>query len=100
MEGVAQKLSLLVLALALVAAHTTNAQICNVKTEGLMACMPAVTLPNPSKPTDLFCGALSHGDMACLCGFKHSKMLRTLGIDSDLAMQLPDKCGIKHDACN
>uniref|UniRef100_A0A7N0ZWY4 Bifunctional inhibitor/plant lipid transfer protein/seed storage helical domain-containing protein n=1 Tax=Kalanchoe fedtschenkoi TaxID=63787 RepID=A0A7N0ZWY4_KALFE len=100
MKGAAQKLSLLVLSLALLAAHTANAQICNMKTEGLMSCKPAVTAPNPLPPTDACCAALAHGDMDCLCGFKHSRMLSALGIDSDLAMQLPDKCGVKHAPCN
>lgn len=79
---------------------TSNAQICNMKTEGIMACKPSVTAPNPTPPTEACCTALSQGDMTCLCGYKHSPMLSALGIDYDLAMALPDKCGIQHEPCN
>ncbi|CAM8887327.1 hypothetical protein QQ045_026619 [Rhodiola kirilowii] len=95
------KLHFLVVALAVVAAaYVAKAQICNMKAEGMMACKTAVTPPNPSPPTEACCTALSHGDMACLCGYKHSPMLTALGINSDLAMELPDKCGIQHTPCN
>ncbi|XP_059653331.1 putative lipid-transfer protein DIR1 [Cornus florida] len=76
-----------------------NAQsICNMSTEGLMSCKPSVTPPKPTAPTAACCTALSHADLPCLCSYKKSNMLPALGIDPNLAMQLPDKCKLPHPA--
>uniref|UniRef100_A0A2P2NFQ4 Lipid binding protein n=1 Tax=Rhizophora mucronata TaxID=61149 RepID=A0A2P2NFQ4_RHIMU len=74
-----------------------NAQtICNVPYAGLMACKPSVTPPNPPPPTANCCSALSHADLHCLCSYKSSSVLPSLGIDPNLAMQLPAKCNLPH----
>ncbi|KAK4266552.1 hypothetical protein QN277_027450 [Acacia crassicarpa] len=86
-----------VLLLLAVAASTINGQsICNVPISGLMACKPSVTLPNPAAPSADCCSALSHANMRCLCSYKNSKLLPSLGIDPTLAMQLPAKCNLPH----
>ncbi|CAL1404620.1 unnamed protein product [Linum trigynum] len=59
---------------------------------GLTACKPAVTPPKPSRPTPACCAALSKADMKCLCSFKNSPVLPSLGIDPKLAFKLPAKC--------
>lgn len=68
--------------------------ICNVPIADLMACRPAVTPPNPAKPSQACCSALSHANFECLCGYKNSQVLPSLGIDPNLAMQLPRKCNL------
>ncbi|XP_044498704.1 putative lipid-transfer protein DIR1 [Mangifera indica] len=83
----------------LMAAIATDAQtICNMPAAGLMACKPSVTPPNPSQPTATCCSALAHADMRCLCNYKNSNVLPSLGIDPNLAMQLPQKCKLPHPA--
>ncbi|KAI3455599.1 hypothetical protein Pfo_012262, partial [Paulownia fortunei] len=76
-----------------------NAQmICNMSVEGLMACKPSAVPPNPPPPSATCCSALSHANIPCLCSYKNSKVLPSLGIDPNLAMQLPDKCKLPHPA--
>ncbi|MBA0628631.1 hypothetical protein Golax_021584, partial [Gossypium laxum] len=93
-------LQALILAMVMVMAiATTDAQsICNMPASGLMACKPAVTPPNPPPPTSTCCSALSHADMRCLCSYKNSKLLPSLGIDPNLAMKLPSLCKLPHPA--
>ncbi|XP_059644073.1 putative lipid-transfer protein DIR1 [Cornus florida] len=70
--------------------------ICGMTTDGLMSCKPSVAAgvnPLPA-PTPACCSALSKADMQCLCSFKSSSLLPTLGVDPDLAMQLPAKCNL------
>ncbi|KAJ7979102.1 Bifunctional inhibitor/plant lipid transfer protein/seed storage helical domain containing protein [Quillaja saponaria] len=77
----------------------SNAQtICNVPISGLMACKPAVTPPNPTPPSTVCCSALTHANMRCLCSYRNSTLLPTLGIDPNLAVQLPEKCKFPHPA--
>ncbi|KAK9932725.1 hypothetical protein M0R45_019949 [Rubus argutus] len=94
----ARNLVLLVV-LVLVAVEVSNAQtICNVSVNNLMTCKPAVTKPNPARPTQTCCSVLSHADLGCLCSYKNSNLLPSLGIDPNLAMQLPAKCKLPHPA--
>ncbi|CAK9142604.1 unnamed protein product [Ilex paraguariensis] len=100
-----QKVAVLALLLVAIAgngvflqlSHAQN--ICNISSEGLMACKPSVTPPNPTPPSATCCSALSHADMSCLCSYKNSSLLPSLGIDRKLAMQLPDKCKLPHPPC-
>ncbi|WOH05454.1 hypothetical protein DCAR_0624871 [Daucus carota subsp. sativus] len=71
--------------------------ICNVSLDSLMACKPAVTQPHPTAPSKPCCAAISHADMKCLCSYKNNTMLpAALGIDPELAVQLPAKCRIRN----
>ncbi|KAJ0090367.1 hypothetical protein Patl1_14143 [Pistacia atlantica] len=80
-------------------AISTDAQtICYMPAAGLMACKPSVTPPNPTQPTAKCCSALTHADMRCLCSYKNSNVVRSLGIDPNLAMKLPGKCKLPHPA--
>ncbi|KAL8056055.1 hypothetical protein ABFX02_04G094800 [Erythranthe guttata] len=72
--------------------------VCNMSGEDLMACKPSATPPEPPPPSARCCSALSHADIRCLCTFKNSKLLPSLGIDPNLAIQLPDKCKLPHPA--
>ncbi|MED6113693.1 hypothetical protein PIB30_073173 [Stylosanthes scabra] len=70
--------------------------ICNVSIGDLMTCKPAVTPPNPPLPTDECCTVLKKADIKCLCKYKNSTLLPALGIDPNLAMELPEKCKLPH----
>ncbi|XP_022760995.1 putative lipid-transfer protein DIR1 [Durio zibethinus] len=92
-------LALIVAVVMVMAIAVTDAQgICNMPASGLMACKPAVTPPNPPPPTSTCCSSLSHADMRCLCSYKNSKLLPSLGIDPNLAMQLPSLCKLPNPA--
>ncbi|PIN19315.1 hypothetical protein CDL12_04986 [Handroanthus impetiginosus] len=79
--------------------RVSNAQmICNMSVASLMACKPSAVPPNPPPPSATCCSALSHANMPCLCSYKNSKILPSLGIDPNLAMQLPQKCKLPNTA--
>ncbi|CAN1341848.1 Putative lipid-transfer protein DIR1 [Linum perenne] len=66
---------------------------CNMTEAGLTACKPSVTKPNPvDPPAKDCCQALGTADLKCLCSYKNSFVLPSLGIDPDLAIALPYKC--------
>ncbi|XWS22212.1 hypothetical protein CRYUN_Cryun29cG0014900 [Craigia yunnanensis] len=99
MERVVKSLAFIATVVMVLAIATTDAQsICNMPASGLMACKPAVTPPNPPPPTSTCCSALSHADMRCLCSNKKSNLLPSLGIDPNLAMQLPSLCKLPRPA--
>ncbi|CAI0399816.1 unnamed protein product [Linum tenue] len=68
--------------------------ICNIPIAGLRACKPSVTPPRPPPPTADCCRAISHADMRCLCSYKKSPLIPSLGISVPLAEKLPAKCGL------
>lgn len=68
--------------------------LCKMNEDGLVACKPSVTKPNTVDPTPDCCKALSGADLNCLCSYRNSMMLPALGIDPELAMGLPAKCGL------
>ncbi|OMO68031.1 hypothetical protein CCACVL1_20118 [Corchorus capsularis] len=85
--------------LLLVVVATADGQtICNMPVSALMECKPAVTPPKPPPPIPSCCSSLSHADMRCLCSYKNSNLLPSLGIDPKLAMQLPTTCKLPHPA--
>lgn len=69
-------------------------ELCKMSEQGLNACKPAVTQPNPVNPTSECCQALSGADLTCLCSYKNSMVLPALGIDPNLALALPAKCNL------
>ncbi|CAA3001428.1 putative lipid-transfer protein DIR1 [Olea europaea var. sylvestris] len=71
---------------------------CNMTEEGLEACRPSVTQPNPVEPSSECCDALSNADLKCLCSYRNSIVLPSLGIDPDLALGLPVKCNLNPPA--
>ncbi|KAK4782040.1 hypothetical protein SAY86_016142 [Trapa natans] len=99
----AVKLAVLVMVVVVAAVEATSrgtsaggggASLCKMNEDGLLACKPSVTKPNPADPTAACCKALSSADLTCLCSYKNSMVLPALGIDPDLAMGLPVKCGL------
>ncbi|KAK4778211.1 hypothetical protein SAY87_018398 [Trapa incisa] len=69
-------------------------RICNVPVSGLYACMPAATPPNPPPPTAACCNSLVNANYGCLCSDRVSSELRSHGVDPNLAMLIPGKCGL------
>ncbi|KAK9932724.1 hypothetical protein M0R45_019948 [Rubus argutus] len=89
----------LVVALLVVAVEVSNAQtICKVSANDLLTCKPAATSPNPAPPTQTCCSVLARADLGCLCMYKNSNLLPSLGIDPKLAVQLPAKCHLPRPA--
>ncbi|RVW32348.1 putative lipid-transfer protein DIR1 [Vitis vinifera] len=85
-----------ILALVLVVAVVANGQgsICRMTQDGLTACKPSVSGQSPLPPSPACCAAISKADLPCLCSFKNSALLPYLGIDPNMATQLPAKCNI------
>ncbi|KAJ6834673.1 PVR3-like protein [Iris pallida] len=85
--------AVLVLVAAMAAAEQAGA-ICNMTSDGFDECKPSVTGPDPAEPSRGCCDALGAADLPCLCSYRNSVVLPSLGIDPGLAMQLPRKCGL------
>ncbi|KAL6000303.1 hypothetical protein ACLOJK_023998 [Asimina triloba] len=68
--------------------------LCGMTDEELDECKPAVSGLMPSDPTTDCCTYLSKANLTCFCEYKDSPMLPLLGIDPDLALQLPVKCNL------
>ncbi|KAK4748493.1 hypothetical protein SAY87_015079 [Trapa incisa] len=62
---------------------TDNMQRGDLRSDGMQASSHHV---NPLPPTASCCSALSHADMGCLCSYKNSNILLSLGIDPNLVM--------------
>lgn len=88
------KLVVLVVALVVLLEGSTVSSLCNMTDEGLADCKPSVTKTNTTPPTPECCEALKGADLKCLCGYKNSFLLPSLGIDPPLAMALPAKCNL------
>ncbi|KAM1791479.1 hypothetical protein ACFX12_035442 [Malus domestica] len=87
----------LVVALVVLLKGSTVSSLCNMTDEGIADCKPSVTKTNPTPPTPPTpecCEALKGADLKCLCGYKNSFLLPSLGIDPALAMALPAKCNL------
>ncbi|KAI8526936.1 hypothetical protein RHMOL_Rhmol12G0037500 [Rhododendron molle] len=93
----ATKKAALVSLLLVLLIHSSDAQtICKVTVEGLMSCRSAVTQPKPTPPSAACCTVIKNADLKCLCSYKNSSLLPSLGIDPKLALQLPSKCNISN----
>lgn len=69
-------------------------EICNMDAEQLAECLPAMRAGAPRAPSEACCAALGAADLPCLCRYKGNVLLRTVGVDPELAAALPGKCGI------
>ncbi|XP_031481540.1 putative lipid-transfer protein DIR1 [Nymphaea colorata] len=86
-----------ILVLSSCMASARSQSLCNMTEDGLLACKPSVTANGcqpPAAPSAACCAAIAAADLPCLCSYRNSMILPALGIDPDLAMQLPGKCGI------
>ncbi|KAK9138579.1 hypothetical protein Sjap_009173 [Stephania japonica] len=63
-------------------------------------CLPAVKKqPNPPAPTAACCAQVKAGDLDCICSIKGSTELPAFGVDPNLALQIPEKCGLPKLVC-
>ncbi|KAK7343220.1 hypothetical protein VNO77_11794 [Canavalia gladiata] len=92
-------IALMAIMVAVSAVGSEGVIICNVSLSKLMACKPAATPPKPTPPTKECCEGLSHADFACLCTYKDSPLLPSLGIDPNLALKVPAKCNLPKPPC-
>ncbi|KAL4363569.1 hypothetical protein GQ457_04G025980 [Hibiscus cannabinus] len=83
-----------VLMMVIMLEGTRAISLCDMNDDGIEACRPSVTQPNPVDPTPLCCDALKGANLSCLCSYKNSMWLPSLGIDPALAMALPPKCNL------
>ncbi|GAB4830329.1 hypothetical protein Ancab_019967 [Ancistrocladus abbreviatus] len=100
MEMGKRVVALLVIVAAI--AEVTNgdpAKVCGIPVSGLISCWPAVTKPNPPPPSELCCLCLKQADLECFCPYVHSPLLPSLGIDPELALQIPEKCSLPKPSC-
>jgi len=83
---------LLVIEVLLMVAAIDALNLCGVSLPDVAKCKPAVTPPPPPtpEPTAECCAVVAKADLKCLC--RHKGLLPPLGIDPDLALQLPAKC--------
>ncbi|KAG6433459.1 hypothetical protein SASPL_105073 [Salvia splendens] len=92
------KVVALVAAIVVILYSAKAMTLCNVTDDGFTACKPSVTPPNPVMPSPECCEAVTGADLQCLCSYKHSFLLPSLGIDPDLALALPAKCNVPSPA--
>lgn len=92
--GNSKLVALMMVMVAAIIVKTEAMELCKMSEDGLMACKAAVTAPEPAEPTAECCEALSGADLSCLCSYRNSFVLPSLGIDPDLAMALPSKCNL------
>ncbi|KAJ1400451.1 Bifunctional inhibitor/plant lipid transfer protein/seed storage helical domain [Sesbania bispinosa] len=93
-KWVALQLMVVVMMGSMLMKGTKGISLCNMSEDGLMACKPSVTKPNPVDPSPECCNALTGADLKCLCSYKNSSELPLLGIDPTLAASLPAKCNL------
>ncbi|KAJ6687135.1 BIFUNCTIONAL INHIBITOR/LIPID-TRANSFER PROTEIN/SEED STORAGE 2S ALBUMIN SUPERFAMILY PROTEIN [Salix purpurea] len=90
-----RQLVVLLLVMAALFEGSRAVTVCDISDEGLTACKPSVTKPDPVDPPSAdCCKAVSGANFTCLCSYKNSYLLPYLGIDPDLAMALPSKCNL------
>ncbi|PIN06498.1 hypothetical protein CDL12_20953 [Handroanthus impetiginosus] len=94
MDGGTIKMVAVMALLVVLLGGATAISLCNVTEDGFMACKPSVTPPYPVPPSPECCDAVSGADFNCLCSYRNSLMLPSLGIDPDLALALPAKCNL------
>lgn len=66
--------------------------LCNIDSNELGNCLPAVSAEPPVPPDDKCCSLIRRANLRCLCNYKI--VLSLLGIDPKQAIELPSKCGL------
>lgn len=84
----------IVLTAAMMVEEAKSVRLCNIETNDLQRCRPAVTGNNPPPPVNGCCVVLRAANLPCLCKFKSS--LTAYGIDPAKAKALLPKCGIRN----
>lgn len=66
---------------------------CNIDSNQLNDCLPAVRGMSPPQPTQNCCGVVHQANLPCLCSYL--SVLPMFGIDPVSAVTLPNKCGLE-----
>ncbi|PWA48619.1 Bifunctional inhibitor/plant lipid transfer protein/seed storage helical domain-containing protein [Artemisia annua] len=93
------KMMVLLVVVVAVVGSLQAVDICDMTEDGLMACKPSVTNPDPAEPSPECCKAISGADLKCLCSYRDSRVLPSFGIDPVLAVGLPVKCNLPAPPC-
>ncbi|CAF2137631.1 putative lipid-transfer protein DIR1 isoform X1 [Brassica rapa] len=84
----------LVLTAAIMIQETKSIPLCNVDTNDLQKCRPAVTGNYPPPPTPACCTVAKTANLECLCPF-----LSRSGIDPSKLKALLANCGVNNPSC-
>ncbi|XP_019186816.1 PREDICTED: putative lipid-transfer protein DIR1 [Ipomoea nil] len=63
----------------------------------LLPCRPAVSAFRPFPPTEACCAAVRSLGQPCLCAVVNGPPI--IGVDRNMALQLPDKCTANFEPC-
>lgn len=67
--------------------------LCNVDSNQLNYCLPAVRGGSPPPPTENCCGVVRQANLPCLC--RYLSVLPVFGIDPISAVTLPSRCSLE-----
>ncbi|CAN6994457.1 unnamed protein product [Brassica oleracea var. botrytis] len=84
----------LVLTAAMMIQEAKSIPLCNVDTNDLQKCRPAVTGNHPPPPTSACCTVAKTANLECLCPF-----LSRSGIDPSKLKALFANCGVNNPSC-
>ncbi|XP_010443168.1 PREDICTED: putative lipid-transfer protein DIR1 [Camelina sativa] len=87
----------IVLTTAIMVKEATSISICNISTNNLNKCRPAVTGNNPPPPEPDCCAVAKTANLRCLCSYK--AFLRRYGMEPSNIRPLLAKCGISPPSC-
>ncbi|VVB17390.1 unnamed protein product [Arabis nemorensis] len=82
----------MVLTVAMMVKEATSIRICNIDTNDMEKCRPAITGINPPPPDNDCCVVVRATNLECICRFK--SYLPILGIDPSKVAALIAKCGV------
>jgi hypothetical protein len=87
----------MVLTAAIMVKEATSIPVCNIDTNDLAKCRPAVTGNNPPPPGPDCCAVARVANLQCLCPYK--PYLPTVGIDPSRVRPLLANCGVNSPSC-
>ncbi|KAL1209656.1 putative lipid-transfer protein DIR1 [Cardamine amara subsp. amara] len=87
----------MVLTVAIMVKEATSIPICNINTDDLEKCRPAVTGNYPPPPVPACCAVAKAANLPCLCPYK--PYLSSFGIDPSKVRPLLNKCGVNSPSC-
>ncbi|KFK27130.1 hypothetical protein AALP_AA8G338800 [Arabis alpina] len=93
-KGVVMQFGVLaiVLTAAIMVKETSSIRICNIDTNDMQKCRPAITGKNPPPPDKDCCVVVRATNLECICRFK--SYLPIFGIDPSKVAALIAKCGV------
>ncbi|KAL1209657.1 putative lipid-transfer protein DIR1 [Cardamine amara subsp. amara] len=87
----------MVLTVAIMVKEATSIHICNVDTNDLKKCRPAVTGDNPPPPEPACCEVAKAANLQCLC--RHKAFIHRFMINPSKLRPLLNNCGVNSPSC-